>query len=129
MIIRQSASAPPPVCEDYAQRNEGPDQGLINAWLAGLAMGRDTPSLAVKARAGELPVLPFRGGIDEPIKAKNKIGSLLYLAMWQGLRGEDLAIDTESEPTMKCTSTGVPVRYTLNAQKLIAASKTQSRQK
>lgn len=125
MIIQQSAGNPPPVSEDYKQRNEGPDQGLINAWLAGLAIGRDTPEVAAKALAGELPILPFRGGIEEAIKAKNKVGSLLYLAMWQGLRGEDLAVDTESEPNMTCTRTGVTVRYTLSTSKLIAASKAQ----
>ncbi|KQW24694.1 hypothetical protein ASC83_11095 [Acidovorax sp. Root402] len=97
---------------------EGPDKGLINAWITGLAKSVDSPELAAKATAGELPVLPFRGGVEAAIKTKTKVGHLLYVAMWQGLRGEDLQVDTDIELSMTCTRTGVPVLYTMDFEKL-----------
>lgn len=97
---------------------EGPDKGLINAWVTGLAKRSDSPDLAQKAEAGELPILPFRGGIEGAIKTKSKVGHLLYVAMWRGLRGDDLNIDTEAELSMTCTRTGVPVLYTMDFEKL-----------
>lgn len=73
---------------------------------------------------GELPLLPFKGGIeppppDKPIKKRKKTGSHWYLAMWQGLRGEDLLIDTESAPRLTCALTGVEVTFTLDTAKLL----------
>lgn len=118
MIVTHSARNPPPISEDYAVRMEGPDKGLINAWITGLAKRVDAPELAAKATAGELPVLPFRGGVEAAIKTKTKVGHLLYVAMWQGLRGEDLQIDTDAELSMTCTRTGVPVLYTMDFEKL-----------
>lgn len=118
MIVTHPASNPPPISDDYATRMEGPDQGAINAWTTGLAKRADSPELAAKATAGELPVLPFRGGVETAIKTKTKVGHLLYVAMWQGLRGDDLLIDTDSEICMTCTRTGVPVLYTMDFEKL-----------
>lgn len=118
MIVTNAASHPPPLDENFATRIEGPDKGVINAWITGLAKRADSPELAAKAAAGELPVLPFRGGVETAIKTKTKVGHLLYVAMWQGLRGEDLYIDTESEISMTCTRTGVPVLYTMDFEKL-----------
>jgi hypothetical protein len=66
---------------------------------------------------GALPVLAWKGGCDRHIKTL-KTGSLLYLATWQGLRGEDLYIDTNSEPLMQCTSTGTKVVFTMDTKKL-----------
>lgn len=118
MIVTRPAHNPPAISEDYAVRMEGPDKGLINAWVTGLAKRVDAPELAAKATAGELPVLPFRGGVETAIKTKNKVGHLLYVAMWQGLRGEDLRVDTDTELSMTCTRTGVPVLYTMDFEKL-----------
>lgn len=118
MIVTHSAHNPPPISEVYAVRIEGPDKGLINAWITGLAKRGDAPELAAKATAGELPVLPFRGGVEAAIKTKTKVGHLLYVAMWQGLRGEDLQVDTDIELSMTCTRTGVPVLYTMDFEKL-----------
>lgn len=127
MIVRQSAANPPPVRKRYEDRMEGPDKGIINAWLAGLVKRREAFAtsqpemlrLVARAEAGELPVLPYRGGVEAAIKRQDKIGSLLYVAMWQGLRGEDLLIDMGSEPTLVCGRTGVPVQFTMNTDKLL----------
>lgn len=103
----------------FDQRVNGPDSGVINAWRAGVAM-RGAPVQAL-AEAGELPVLPFRGGVERPLKIKQKIGALHYLAMWQGLRGEDLELDTEDEPVLVCARHGVKVLFTLDYEKLRGA--------
>ena len=111
MLLRCSF-AHPPALADFDQRVNGPDGGLINAWLAGIALRQRHPGLVAAAMAGELPVLPYRGGVERAIKARDKVGSLHYLAMWQGLRGEDLELKTDAEPVLTCVRTGVPVRYT-----------------
>lgn len=118
MIVTHSAQDPPSISSDYAVRMEGPDQGIINAWVTGLAKRTNAPDVAAKTAAGELPILPFRGGVEAAIKAKSKVGHLLYVAMWQGLRGEDLDIDADSEISMTCTRTGVRVLYTMDYEKL-----------
>ncbi|MSR59115.1 MAG: hypothetical protein EXS05_15965 [Planctomycetaceae bacterium] len=52
------------------------------------------------------------------LKKKQKYGSLYYLAMWQGLRGEDLNIDTGEEPVVQCTGTMMTVVFTSDVKKL-----------
>lgn len=104
---------------DWDTRWEGQDKGLITAWLAGQEKARTDAALVAKAQAGELPVLPFRGGVERAIKSGNKLGHLLYVAMWQGLRGDDLRVDTEDEVTMTCARHGVRVLYTASLQKLL----------
>ena len=118
MLIQCPISDPPLLGATYEARMQGPDQGLTTAWLAGIIKRRESPDVATQATAGELPLLPFRGGVDRAIKTKTKTGSLLYVAMWQGLRNEDLSIDTTSEPVMTCSRTGVSVTYTLDIEKL-----------
>lgn len=126
MLLHDAFANPPPMALDYAERMEGPDQGVINAWLAGIAMRRDPPSEQQKsALAGELLPLPYRGGVDRKLKIKQKIGALHYLAMWQGLRGDDLNIDTESEPELVCTKTGVLVLFTLDHKRLMGAAEEE----
>lgn len=93
--------------------------GLINAWLCGISMANNDPSLADKALAGELPVLPWKGGIPKRILRLDKIGSLQYLAALQGLRGEDLNIEQGVEVTVTCSRFGVPVLFTDDIKKLL----------
>lgn len=97
----------------------GPDLGLICSWLRGIEMGRERPDLATKAKAGELPVLPWKGGIEKKILRRDKIGAFQYLAAWQGLRGEDLDIDTATDQQMACSRTGVPVTFTSDIERLL----------
>lgn len=122
MLIHIPATEPPAIQTDYYLRIHGPDQGVINAWLSGLNMHGGKEQAA--ALRGELPPLDFKGGVEppppnKPIKKRKKTGSHWYLAMWQGLRGEDLCIDTESTPSLTCTLTGVTVTFTLDTKTLL----------
>lgn len=66
-------------------------------------------------------VLPWKGGVEKAIKKKQKFGTLYYLAMWQGLRGEDLNIDLDEETVMRCTATGMNVTFTRDMAKYAEA--------
>jgi len=85
--------------------------GLITSWERGRAKSEETPDLASRANNNELVMLPWKGGFNLPkqgAKPKNtvstaiKYGVFNYLAMWQGLRGEDLNINTEEELSITC---------------------------
>lgn len=73
--------------------------------------------MASKARDGELVPLPWKGGVEKKLKMKNKYGVYQYLAMWQGLRGDDLQINTDSEVTLICTKFGMSVVFTDDVNK------------
>lgn len=118
MEIRHSIKDPPTPSEDWRGRWEGHDQGLICSWLRGIEKAQQDPALAASAKAGELPVLAWRGGVDKPIKRKDKMGTLLYIATWQGLRGEDLNITLGVDVAMTCSRTGVPVTFTDDIDRL-----------
>jgi hypothetical protein len=90
---------------------EGPDQGLIAAWESGQQLAKADPELARSAGEGVLVVLPWKGGVERAIQGK-KYGSLRYVAMWRGLRGETLDIDTDAGCILTCTRTGMSVQYT-----------------
>jgi hypothetical protein len=62
-------------------------------------------------------MLPFKGGVHNALKTKAKYGVSLYVAMWQGLRGEDLCIDTGTEITLTCSQFAVPVIFTIDIEK------------
>lgn len=96
----------------WEERWKGADQGLITCWEAGRNKRREAPELASQACAGQLIILPWKGGVEKAIKKKQKYGTLFYLAMWQGLRGEDLNIDLDTEPVLTCSATGMTVIFT-----------------
>src|SRR5690349_15618633 len=75
------------------------DTGLIKCWEVGREKAKKQPELSNSCCKGELPVLGWKGGVDRTLKKANKFGSLKYLAQWQGLRNEDLNLDTETEYT------------------------------
>lgn len=125
MRIHHSIAKPPTPSEDWHERWEGADQGLICSWLRGVEKSREAPDLAARAMAGELPVLAWKGGIEKAIKTKGKVGALNYLATWQGLRGEDLDIDTNAEVLMTCTRTKVTVLFTHQLHKLLQADESE----
>jgi hypothetical protein len=93
------------------------DRGLIKCWEVGRKLAKDDPELSEKAKNGELPVMGWKGGVAKKIMKKHKFGALEYLAKWQGLRGEDLDIDLESEPEHVCTLTGLIVTFTGDSSK------------
>jgi hypothetical protein len=103
----------------WDERWHGPDQGLIICWEAGRELREQDPPLAARAEAGELVSLPWNGGTERSKwgegprtrtcrerarrAKKPKYGPLMYLAMWQGLRGEDLDIDLDAEREIRCS--------------------------
>jgi hypothetical protein len=97
--------------EAWEDRWEGEDKGLICSWLRGIQKAKEEPELATRCSRGELPSLAWIGG-GKAIKAGKRVGSLNYLAMWQGLRGEDLRVDTEAGAELTCTLTGMVVTFT-----------------
>lgn len=90
----------------------GEDRGLIICWEVGRELGETDPELARKAQNGEFPVLLWKGGVNKKLKAGQKYGTLQYLATWQGLRRDDLRIDTTQEVTLTCTRTGIKITFT-----------------
>lgn len=122
MRIHCPSTSPPDLADRWQDRWCGPDAGLIACWLRGREKARESPDVAARARAGELPVLAWKGGVDRAIKAGTKLGSLEYLATWQGLRGDDLDIDTDAPPALRCTRTGVLVTFTTDWRALLRAA-------
>jgi hypothetical protein len=102
---------------DTEKRWLGPDLGVIAAWERGRQLGRENPELSARARAGELMVLPWKGGVERALKSGQKYGTNRYLAMWLGLRGADLDVDLTNETELRCTVTGMTVIYTSDPTK------------
>ncbi len=96
----------------WDERWKGSDKGLITCWEVGRKLSKKEPELASRAKNGELPVLGWKGGVEKKLKKKEKIGTLFYLAQWQGLRGGDLDIDLTKEYTITCARTAVTVTFT-----------------
>ena len=112
MRIHRSITEPIREGATWDERWNAEDDGLIACWERGREKKLEDPSLAAQATAGQLVVLPWKGGVEKAIKKKQKFGTLFYLAMWQGLRGEDLNIDPTEEVVLKCTMTGMAVVFT-----------------
>jgi hypothetical protein len=96
----------------WNERWKGHDKGLIACWERGREKRLEDPELSAKAAAGQLIVLPWKGGVEKATKKGVKYGALHYLAMWQGLRAEDLNIDTSEERAIVCTATRMTVIFT-----------------
>lgn len=96
---------------------KGPDEGLIRCWEIGRERAVNQPELARRCADGALPVLGWKGGHDRVLKKPMKYGSFKYLAQWQGLRGEDLFIDTRTELTLTCNHTGMHTTFTADQEK------------
>lgn len=116
MRVYRDVSEPPREGLSWDQRWEGPDRGLIACWERGRTKRLEDPELAAKASLDELVVLPWKGGVEKPIKG-GKYGSYLYLAMFQGLRGEPLDIDPSADTSRTCSRTQVTVTYTSDRSK------------
>ncbi|MDQ0571065.1 hypothetical protein QFZ42_002899 [Variovorax paradoxus] len=121
MIVECSFSSAPSQGESWSERWGGPDKGLICSWLRGIEKAKESPELAGQASRGELPSLPWVGG-GKAIKAGKRVGALHYLAMWQGLRGDDLNIDLVAGATRTCTLTGMAVTFTGDASAIWKAA-------
>lgn len=90
MSIKVTRSIDEPIRKDlsFQKRWNQDDKGLIISWEQGRKLAKDNPDLSQKAKDGDLIELAWRRG------------SWYYLAMWQGLRGEDLDIDTSGQIQM-----------------------------
>lgn len=116
-LIRRSIETNVRTGLDWRQTWEGADNGLIKCWEVGRERARQQHELAERCKAGELPVLGWKGGVSRALKKQEKFGSLKYLAQWQGLRGEDLEIDTTRERILTCTRTAMVVTFTPDKHK------------
>ena len=121
MRIHRSITEPIREGGTWDERWNAEDNGLIACWERGREKRQEDPSLAAQAAAGQLVVLPWKGGVEKSIKKKQKFGTLFYLAMWQGLRGDDLNIDTTQDTALSCTTTGMAVVFTSDMEKYAEA--------
>lgn len=112
MNIYRSINEPSRLEPNWEERWQDVSQGLITSWERGREKGIEDPELALRALNGELVVLPWKGGFKLPkpgakvstvVSKAIKYGVFNYLAMWQGLRGEDLNIDADQEVSLTCT--------------------------
>lgn len=108
--LRRSIDGPIRTGLSWSEAWKGADRGLIFCWERGRRLRTDKPELAAHAERGELVPLEWKGGVRKKLKGRKK-GTLLYLATWQGLRGEDLDIDLEGERTVTCTRTGQAIVF------------------
>ena len=114
MVTRLRRSVDEPIREGltWSEKWEGPDKGLIWCWQRGRQKRVEEPELATRADKGELVMLAWKGGVQKKGKKERKRGTLQYLATWQGLRGEDLNIDTGEKSMLTCTATKTSVVFT-----------------
>jgi hypothetical protein len=118
MRVHYSIDEQPPEPEGFADRWSSVPQALTVCWLRGIRLAMEKPELAQLARAGELPVLWWKGGVDKPLKVQRKFGSLHYLATLQGLRGTDLDIETDADIPLTCSRYAVTVTFTGDLKQL-----------
>jgi hypothetical protein len=117
MKVYRSITLPIRKDAEWSERWKSEDGGLIACWERGREKRLEDPFLAAQASKGQLVVLPWKGGVEKALQTGRKFGSLFYLAMWQGLRGEDLNIDSAAEITLKCTTTEMTVCFTNKIEK------------
>lgn len=117
-IVQRHFSEPDRQLSSWEQIWQGPDRGLIKCWETGRTLAKQNPDLAELCKGGALPPLNWKGGVSRALKKNEKFGSLQYLAQWQGLRGEDLSVDLESEFKITCSTTGMVVTFTSDLAKL-----------
>ena len=121
MKIHRSITEPIRDSAKWDERWNAEDAGLIACWERGREKRLEDRALAAQALEGQLVLLPWKGGVEKAIKKKRKYGTLFYLAMWQGLRGEDLDIDSSEETSLNCTATGMTVVFTNDMAKYAEA--------
>lgn len=92
-------------------------RAAIASWERGREKSLESPEIATDARNGQLVLLPWKGGVEKTIKKAEKYGVFNYLAMWQGLRGDDLDIDPDQECSITCSVTKMTVVFTSDYDK------------
>lgn len=109
-VLNRSIDEPVRTGLTWDQSWRGPDSGLIRCWERGRELSKLQPALAERVKRGELVLLPWKGGVESKL-ADEKKGSLQYLAMWQGLRGEDLVVPLSQGAHRVCSRTGQVVVF------------------
>lgn len=109
--VHRSINDPIRSFTSWVDRWKGPDKGLIWCWELGRQLRESDRQLADRTSRGELVTLVWRGGVEQKLKTGKKIGSLFYLATWQGLRGEDLEVHLVQEQLITCSRTGQTVIF------------------
>lgn len=117
--IFRSTTEPMLENQSWDERWKSHDKGLIACWESGRQKGKEDSNLALLARKGELVILPWKGGIEKATKLNHKYGSLFYLAMWQGLRGDNLDIFTDKEAKLVCSRTSMSITFTGDQSKFL----------
>lgn len=115
--IYRAADTPLREKPSFDERWNMEDKGLITAWEVGRRKADESPSLATRAKNGELPKLVFKGGHARKLTSSEfKYGTFQYLAQWKGLRGDPLDINTDRDEglEMVCTKTGMATIFTSN---------------
>ena len=121
MIVQRSINEPLRIGLSWEERWLGSDQGLIACWEQGRRVGQEKPKLAEICKSGTLIPLPWKGGVSKATNQTQRFGSFRYLAMWYGLRFDDLTIDLLTEVPMVCKKTGMTVIFTPDASKYVLA--------
>lgn len=125
MHVYRRASEPIRTGLTTEERWLGSDHGVVAAWERGREIAGKSPEIADRVKAGQLPILPWKGGVERALKGKEKFGTLRYLAMWRGLRGEDLDIHLDKEYSLICSVTGQRVVYTGDLSKYAGQGEVQ----
>lgn len=127
MLVKHGIDEPLPRLVTWEERFERSDGGLLLAWARGREKARESPALAAAAIRGELPPLPWAGGLHRKLKKNSKkCGALFYLAMWQGLRGEPLCIDTEATVEITCSRFDTKVKFTSDLAAVARSTEEES---
>lgn len=116
-LVSRSAQLPPRQGLSWDEMWGDLPTALISCWDGGREKAAEE-ELAGACRRGELPILPWAGGVERALKSGRKAGSLQYLAMWQGIRGDDLAIDLAAEHVLVCSKTSTKVTFSADISKL-----------
>jgi len=103
----------------FEERWRGQDQGMITAWEVGRKRAIENPELKNATLNNELPVLGYIGGYEKTLSIKFKYAPFHYLAEWQGLRGDDLDIDSirDEGKVIVCSKTNMKTIFTLDSNK------------
>jgi len=88
LIVERSINEPVRSGLSFKERWGSADRGLITCWEAGRELADREPEHVKLSTQGVLVELPW------------KRGSWQYLAMWQGLRGESLSVNTKERVVM-----------------------------
>ncbi|MCR1816136.1 hypothetical protein [Aliarcobacter butzleri] len=103
----------------FEERWRGEDNGLITAWEVGREKAISNPQLKQFVLNGELPVLGYVGGYEKKLtNIKFKYASFYYLAQLQGLRGDNLDIDSNRDEGkfLICSKTNMKTIFTSNSE-------------